>query len=553
MFVRWLRLSTGLVLAVYVTLHLLNLAAGLLSIPVMEQLRWDITTLWYNPVGGLLLFSSLTIHFLLALWSLYKRQNLRLSLWESMQLGLGLLILPLVASHIIGTRVRAEFFHVEVTYQQVIATFWQNPWLGWKQVALLLIVWVHMTIGLHYWLRLKRWYPSAVPFLYLAAAMIPVLALLSFWRVGLALEPMLADPARVEKLFAPFKSTDTALVDIFNSLEYWSLGVMAALFLATLAAREIRRAIQNHIGSFRLSLESGRRVTVPVGLTMLEAIRSAGIPHASVCGGRGRCTTCRVRVNSGIETLHHPNDTERRALARIEAPENVRLACQTRPNTDISVAALLPPTASAQVVRQLGAVQGHEETVTVMFLDLRGSTSLGEKLLPYDTVFVLNRFFAEMSAALKDTGGHYAQFNGDGLMALYGLETGETAGCRQAVAGAVEMFRRLDRLNENLKAEMGQTLQMGIGIHSGEAIVGTMGPPDAPTLTAVGDTVNVAARLEAETKTFGCKVVVSQSTAEIGGIDLSRFPKHMAELRGRSGALPVYTIEESEALAMEPA
>jgi len=549
MFVRWLRLVTGLVLAVYIVLHLLNLAVGLLSIDAMEQFRRDVTKLWYNPVGGILLYFSFLTHFLLALWSLYRRSNLRLKAWEAMQLTFGLLILPLAAAHMLGTRLRAELFNLEVTYEQVIALYWMQPWQGWRQVTVLVIVWLHMTIGLHYWLRIKRWYPAALPYLYPAAVLVPLLALFSLWRNGIALEPDIASPAWVDETLGPLSPQ----VPQLQSIELWALGIMVALMLATLLARQVRRAIRNRYGSFRLSMESGRRLTVPVGYTMLEAIRGAGIPHASVCGGRGRCTTCRVRINAGLDMLHDPNDVERRALDRIEAPKNVRLACQTWPRRDLSIVPLLPPTASAQVARQLGAVQGHEETVTVMFLDLRGSTGLGERLLPYDTVFVLNRFFAEMSAALKESGGHYAQFNGDGLMALYGLESGERTGCREAVAGAVEMFRRLERLNENLSAEMGQTLEMGVGIHTGEAIVGTMGPPDAPALTAVGDTVNIAARLEAETKTFGCRIVVSRTTAEAGDLDLSRFPKHSAELRGRSGALAVYAIEDSEALALEPA
>lgn len=551
MHVRWLRLTTGLILAVYVVLHLLNLAAGLLSIDAMESFRQRVTAIWYNPLGGVLLFGSLLTHYLLALWSLYRRSNLRLSAWEAMQLGLGLLVLPLAAAHIIGTRVRAELFHVEVTYVQAIANFWLNPWQGWRQVLLLLVVWIHMTIGLHYWLRLKAWYPAALPYLYLGAALIPVLALLSFWRTGLALAPELASPEWVARLFAPFDSRDAALTALFNALEPWSLLVMFILLAATLAARQVRLVVRRRQGSFRLSLESGRRVVAPVGLTMLEAIRSAGIAHASVCGGRGRCTTCRVRVDTGLDALHRPNDTERRALARIDAPDNVRLACQTRPQRDLSVIPLLPPTASAQVARELGAVQGHEQTVTVMFVDLRESTALGERLLPYDTVFILNRFFAEISAALKATGGHYAQFNGDGLMALYGLESGEASGCREAIRGAVEMFRRLDALNESLAAEMGQRLQMGIGIHTGEAIVGTMGPPDAPTLTAVGDTVNVAARLEAETKTFGCELVVSRPTAIYAGIDIARFPLRTAALRGRAEPLAVLAVDDVRALLPE--
>ena len=548
MLVRRLRLATGLVLAVFVILHFLNHAAGLISIDAMEAVRKAVTKIWYNPVGGVVLGASFLTHFLLALWSLYQRSHLRLKAWEAAQLFLGLMILPLAAAHMIGTRVRAELYAVDVTYPQVVTLLWGSPWPFIRQTLLLWIVWVHVVIGLHFWLRLKRWYPAALPYLYLLAGLLPILAMMGFVRAGLTLAPLAATPGWTERLFAPFQSSDAALNALYGSLEVVSLAVFAGLLVAVLLARQIRHFIRSRYGSFRMLMPTGRRVMAPVGMTMLEAIRAAGIPHASVCGGRGRCTTCRVRVSDGLQELHDPNETERKALLRIEAPDNVRLACQTRPRRDLSVTPLLPPTATAQAARQLGTVQGREQTVTVMFLDLRGSTAIGEKLLPYDTVFVLNQFFAEMSAALRDTAGHYAQFNGDGLMALYGLQSGVEAGCREAMQGAAAMFRRLQALNETLEPELGQALQMGIGIHTGNAIVGTMGPPGAPILSAVGDTVNVAARLEAMTKTYGCKVVVSQVTAERGGLDVSEFPRHTADLRGRSETLPIFAIDDAEAL-----
>ncbi|MCG8547032.1 MAG: 2Fe-2S iron-sulfur cluster-binding protein [Alphaproteobacteria bacterium] len=550
MLVRRLRLATGLVLAVFVVLHFLNHAAGLVSLDAMEAFRKAVTKIWYNPAGGAVLGLSFLTHFLLALWSLYKRSHLRLKAWEAAQLCLGLMILPLAAAHMIGTRVRAELYGVDVTYPQVVTALWASPWPFIRQTLLLWIVWLHVVIGLHFWLRLKRWYPAALPYLYLGAGLLPILALLGFIRAGLTIAPLAETPGWTERLFAPFESPDAALNALYGSLEIIWLVVFAGLLILVLAARQIRHLIRSRYGSFHLLMPTGRRVVAPVGTTLLEAIRGAGIPHASVCGGRGRCTTCRVRVSDGLQALHVPNETEQRALRRIEAPDNVRLACQTRPRRNLSVTPLLPPTATAQAARQLGTVQGREQTVTVLFLDLRGSTAIAERLLPYDTVFVLNQFFAEMSAALRDTSGHYAQFNGDGLMALYGLQTGVEAGCREAMQAAAAMFRRLQALNATLETELGQALQMGVGIHTGDAIVGTMGPPGAPILSAVGDSVNVAARLEALTKTYGCSVVVSQVTADRGGVDLSDFPRHTAGLRGRSESLPIFAIDEAEALAV---
>jgi len=544
MLIRRLRLITGLVLALYVILHFFNHAAGLLSLDAMEDVRKTVTRLWRNPLGSALLYGSLLTHFLLALWSLYQRSNLRLKLWEAVQLGFGLSMLPLAAAHIIGTRARLELLGIDVTYPQIVTILWQNPSGTAKQILLMAVVWVHMVVGLHFWLRLKKWYPAAQPYLFLGSTLLPILALMGFVRAGLAVDAADAQPGWTAAIYAALTPRDTSMADFHAKLEPAALTVMAALLIAVLVARQIRRAVRSRIGAYRLHMPSGAPVTASVGTTMLEAIRAAGIPHASVCGGRGRCTTCRVRVSDGGPALPKPNETETTALRRIEAPDNVRLACQTRPRRDTSIVPLLPPTATAQAARQLGSVQGHEQAAVIMFLDLRDSTALGERLLPYDTVFILNQFFAEMSAGLRDTAGHYAQFNGDGLMAIYGLQSGVEAGCREALEGAVALHRRLAHLNQTLGTELGQSLRMGIGIHCGDAIVGTMGPPDAPTLSAVGDNVNIAARLEALTKTYGCPVVISRAVAETAGLDLSRFSGHKAPIRGRDSELDILAIDD---------
>ena len=183
-----------------------------------------------------------------------------------------------------------------------------------------------------------------------------------------------------------------------------------------------------------------------------------------------------------------------------------------------------------------------------MFIDLRDSTRLGEGRLPYDVVFILNQFFAEMWAALEETGGHYAQFTGDGLMALYGLESGVATGSRQALRGAAEMARRLSSLNARLEAELAQPLRIGIGIHCGDAIVGTMGPPKSPIVSAVGDNVNVAARLESESKSLRCTLVVSTALARAADVDLSAHALHDAELRGRGECVQVYAVDDPREL-----
>jgi adenylate cyclase len=159
-------------------------------------------------------------------------------------------------------------------------------------------------------------------------------------------------------------------------------------------------------------------------------------------------------------------------------------------------------------------------------------------------LFILNRFFSEMNQAIAASNGHYSNFTGDGLMALYGLDSPDPAsGPADALRGARDMLMRVERLNRELKAELPHPLQIGIGIHHSEAIVGMMGPPRSMIITAIGDTVNTTARLESLTKEYGAPVIISKRAAEAGGMDLSAFPLHEASVKGRTQSVQFHCLQ----------
>jgi adenylate cyclase len=547
---RRLRLYTGLILAAYVISHFINHSLGLWSLDAMEAYRRVNALVWQNPIGTAALYASFVVHGGLALKSLFRRTTLRMPWWEALQLTLGLLIPPLIAIHVIGTRLTQTMLGFDVDYPRVLYVQWSNVRPLIQQPLLVLVVWTHMVIGLHYWLRLKGWYARAFPVLYALAVVLPVLVLLGFARAGTEVLELASDPDVRDRINAGWSGAPRDERRFILSLEAWSLWVMGALLGGVLVARGIRRRLRNRRRQFyAVSHPNAGTVTARVGQTVLESLRAAGVPHASVCGGRARCTTCRVRVGTGLDALAAPGDLEAAALRRIGADDNVRLACQTRPSRDLHITPLLPANASAADARLPGGIAGHEQSVAVMFIDLRASTKLGEARLPYDVVFILNQFFAEMSEALAETRGHYAQFSGDGLMALYGLESDVATGCRDALRGAVAMSRRLDSLNERLADELAEPLCIGIGIHCGEAIVGTMGPPSSPNLSAIGDNINIAARLEAQCKSYGVTLVISDDAAAHAGIDLSAFEMHEAPVRGREAPVVVYAVPDPSIIA----
>lgn len=549
---RDIRLYTGLALAVFITSHLINHSLGLISIEAMEAYRKVHSAIWQSPPGILVLYGSLAIHLFLALHAVYRRSHLRLSIGAAVQLAFGLLVPVLLVKHVVGSRLIPSIFEFDATYYYAISFLWLDNVNFWQQTALIVIVWTHLCVGLHFWLRVKPLYEKCEALFYAAAVVIPLLGWLGFIQAGKLVERMASVPGWLKGVRmglgqAPAEQLAAAL----NAIPI-SYGAFAAMLGAVFLARYIRRLYRNRHGVVRINYPEGKVMSGAVGPTILEFIQTAGIPHASVCGGRGRCTTCRVQITQGLGDLDKPSDLEAKALGRITAPSDVRLACQARPRRDISIVPLLPPNATARDGRLPGGVQGQERQVAILFVDLRGSTKLGEDRMPYDVMLILNRFFFEMSEALKSTKGHYAQFNGDGLMALYGLESGYEDGCREAIEGAVEMHRRMDRLNRTFEKELGRKLRIGVGVHSGDAIVGTMGPPTTPILSSIGDNVNVAARLEGLTKDYECGIVISAATAEQAGVDLSQYPRHDAELRGRGETISIYTLpDEADPMAEE--
>jgi adenylate cyclase len=529
----------------YVTMHLLNHAVGLISLKAMEDVLWYIFRIWTNRPAQALLYGSFLIHYGLALSALWQRRTLRLRFAEAAQLVLGFAIPLLLVRHVVGTRISDSFFHTDIGYYGYLLWiyFVRSPDNGYLQMLVLVVAWTHAMIGLHFWLRVRPWYGRLQPPALIVAVLVPVLSLLGMIEAGRQLAELAADPGWTAKAFAnmrlPSPEAAHALEHITDVLTWIFAGAVAAVLLARL----VRRAWQRRRGLVRIGYPDGRFVEVVPGTSVLEASRLAGIPHAHVCGGRGRCSTCRVRVRGELHSMDPPGEDELRVLRRIGATSNVRLACQLRPRGAMEVTPLLPPFAhAADGRRRVDSAQGSEREIAILFADIRGFTSLAEGRLPYDVVFVLNRYFTAMGQAVEAAGGRVDKFIGDGVMALFGIESDARAASRASLEAARLMSERLGELNRSLHDELDQPLRIGIGIHIGPTIVGEMGYGSAVAMTAIGDAVNTASRLETLTKTYGCELVVSDETVLRAGLDLSAFPRYEIEIRGKRDMLAVRTV-----------
>jgi adenylate cyclase len=287
-------------------------------------------------------------------------------------------------------------------------------------------------------------------------------------------------------------------------------------------------------------------------MSILEASLRFNVPHASVCGGRARCSTCRVRVVSDRSSLPRPSGREAFVLARVgvSADPSIRLACQLRPQTDVAIIPILPPNVGAEFVRNRRRINvGEERYVVSMFVDMRGSTRLTEARLPFDTVFLINRFVDAVSRAVTDAGGRPNQFVGDGVLALFGLGVDPTTACRQALRAASLVASNIAYLNHQFATEVREPIQYGIGIHAGEVIVGDIGFRGHTVFTALGDAVNVAARLQDMTKTLDCKAIVSEEVCKTAGIPADALPRTQVGIRGRDQPITVRMASEPTVLS----
>jgi len=549
---RTIRITTGLVMFSYVTCHFVSHATGLFLLNTLQSVGHDIILApWRTPAGLLLLSASFLTHLGLGLTALYRRRHLRMPAIEAWQLVLGLMIPLLLAPHVSDARLGVLLYGLEDSYFRVLYTFWiTDPLVSLsRQSALLVTVWAHGCIGIHMWLRYRLWYRRRIRWFAGAAIALPLLAVLGVINAGwdtvlrAAVESGFSAAHGPPAPGSPQAGAPAAVALLITRLQLGYIALVGCVLLL----RAVRNVYERRGPSFEIHYRVGRRIRVPRGFSVLEASRWAAIPHASVCGGRGRCSTCRVRVWRGLENLAPPAAAERNVLQRVRASDGVRLACQVRPVSDLTLTPILP------AVRPLPGLHfnlddGREMSVTALNIDLRDSVKLAAGRLPYDTLFIVDRYVQAATAGIIAHNGYITSVAGDGIMSMFGFDGDARSGAQQALAAAEAMWRAIDAVSAELADEVSSPLRFGIGVHSGLAVVGALGPPDRPSLQFLGDTGNIAARLQALTKDMKCTMIVARETVALAGLQNPDWPQASVQIRGIEADTDVYLIEQPERL-----
>ena len=557
--IRRARIISGIVLFLYSATHLMNHSFAVVSIAAADAVREYFLMIWRNPVMEIILFVSLAGHILLGVYAVLTRRSFKMTLREWLQTTLPFIAMIALLQHVSANAIMSRIYGVEDNYELLFSAVMVDPALATMNtifyLLMMIFIWGHGVIGINGLLSYRAEFHArfrrvihvffwSVPVM-ASAGFISGLKEISFITYAHSL--LNDDYYMMTVLMTKIPQEAFPVIGQIEPLtmKYYPI---ALLLLILGAVGNVVRT--RYFGRVKISYPNGQSVVVARGATILEASRIGNIPHQSVCGGKGRCTTCRVRILDDGGKLLPPNAHETRAIERLDLDSDIRLACQIRPKSNISVSPLLNPDNNLTEATSARALTGKEQETVILFVDLRQFTKLAESKLPYDVVYILNKYYAACGEVIESNGGRLDKFIGDGIMAIFDSRADASDNCRNVLTAASGISRSMKTLNEQMKLDFSEEMRFGMGIHAGDTIVGMMGYGKTVTETAVGDNVNVASRLEGLTKDYNCELVVSRYVAERAAVQTDQFDKEQVDIRGRKEKLDVLLMRDASQMVV---
>jgi adenylate cyclase len=282
--------------------------------------------------------------------------------------------------------------------------------------------------------------------------------------------------------------------------------------------------------------------------TVLDAMLKAKINHTHVCGGNARCSTCRIYIMDGLNNCQPRNEKEKRLAENLGFPQNIRLACQTRINGNITIRRAVVDDLDIKIIlKQLGDAPGtklgQEKDLAILFTDIVNYTQFAEALPAYDVVHVLNRYYQTMNEIIVQHKGIISDVAGDGILALFGAIGDSKNPVLDAINAVRSMNAALTQFNDYLNQMYEWSFGIRAGINFGKVIVGNFDTGMMSKISAIGDAVNLASRIETANKDFGTQLLISErANEEIKGM-VETHGKYRARLKGKSGEYVLYEVE----------
>ncbi len=272
---------------------------------------------------------------------------------------------------------------------------------------------------------------------------------------------------------------------------------------------------------FNVELINEGRLKVSANETLLDASLKAGIDHNHACGSQAKCSTCRVLVREGAENLSPLTPEESDLALRQKFPPEIRLACQAKvTGGPIRVHRLVRDKLDLELMCCQEAVSsakslGCEKELALFFLDIREFTPFAESQLPFDVIHILNRFHRMVQKTIEENNGSVVEVAGDGLYSAFGLECPMCNAVADGVQAGHAVLKNLEKFNDDyLQPYFNHRLRVGIGIHTGKVIYGQLGIGVGGATSVIGYPVNLAARVEAATKTLNNDFLITEAAYE---------------------------------------
>jgi len=288
-----------------------------------------------------------------------------------------------------------------------------------------------------------------------------------------------------------------------------------------------------------------KKVPVKTGQTILEASLASGIPHYHSCGGQAKCSTCRVLIIEGSENLSGRNSKEKTLVERMNLPDSVRLACQTKyKGGDVKLHRIIRDQSDVGLYKgQSNENIGEEKQLVLMFLDIKNFTPFSANFLPFDVIHILRKMFFLFQINIDMHGGKIIDTAGDGLYAVFGLNSDIKDAAFSALAASESIIHDTESFNKDyLHPHFHHVLDVGIGLHTGKVIVGNLTVENEEHMTVMGYAVNVASRIQSATRKMNNNFLVSEEFAKLLPLFRYQSKGRLLRAKGVEEKIRIYTL-----------